>query len=191
MNFAIVSCSLAANSRSRVLARCAANVLAGLGHEHTFIDLRETQLEPFDNEHAFESPAFAMMHRAIDQCDGVIVASPIYNWGLASTAKALIEVTGATGQDGRTAAWFDKVVTFVCSGGLPHSYMAYGPVAVSMMLDFKCIVNPYMVYATDRDFGDGLALGDKLHARLERTLAVKVELASALAGRSYRSTWEV
>jgi NAD(P)H-dependent FMN reductase len=121
----------------------------------------------------------------------VLIASPIYNWSLASTAKTLIEVTGATGEGGRRAAWFDKVITFVCSGGLPHSYMAYGSVAVSMMLDFKCIVNPYMVYATDRDFGPGLSLGDRLHARLERTRAVKVELASALAGRDYRSTWEV
>ena len=174
-----------------MLAQLVADILGRLGHQPTFIDLRATPLDPFDNDRVFESAAFATIHRAIETADGVLIASPIYNWSLASSTKSLIEATGATGEGGRRAAWFDKVVTFLCSGGLPHSYMAYGSAALSMMLDFKCIVNPYMVYATDRDFGPGLSLCDKLVARLERTLEVKVELASALHGRTYCSTWEV
>src|SRR3712207_8670459 len=48
------------------------------------------------------------------------------------------------------APFFDKVVTFVHAAGLPHSYMAFAPLAVSMILDFRCIVNPYPVYVHNR-----------------------------------------
>lgn len=92
---------------------------------------------------------------------------------------------------GQRAAWFDKIVTFLCAGGLPHSYMAYGPMALSLMLDFKCIINPYAVYSTDRDFNVDHAFSDKLTARLEKTMRVKIELADGLSKRQYRSGWEV
>jgi hypothetical protein len=91
----------------------------------------------------------------------------------------MVEVTGATGENGRKAAWFDKFVTFLCAGGLPHSYTAYAGLASSMTLDFKCILNPYMVYATDRDITDGV-VSEALSLRMEKTLDVALELAAAL-----------
>lgn len=191
MKFAIVSCSIDPESRSRMLAREVEGLLADKGHTSTFIDLRTVQLPRFDNSECFEHPEFARVHAAIAESDGVFVATPIYNWGLGSAAKNMIELTGATGEKGMHAAWFDKIVTFLCAGGLPHSYMAYGPMALSMMLDFKCIINPYAVYATNRDFSAEHALGEKIKARIQKTVQVKIELAQGLSGRLYRSGWEV
>ena len=191
MNFTILSCGHDPESRSRILAREAERLLSEQGYRPTFVDLRDLALPTFDNATAFDHPAFEDLHRAIESADGVFLAAPIYNWGLGSGAKNLIELTGATGEGGRTSAWFDKVVTFLCSGGLPHSYMAYGAVAMSLMLDFKCVVNPYVVYATGRDWGPDLALSEQLQDRLEKTVAVKVQLAAALQSRTYRSDWEV
>lgn len=191
MDFTIISCSLDPDSRSRRLADLTGAALSSSGHHFTLIDLRTTEVPSFDNRRAFEHPAYMRLHEAIDRADGVFIAAPVYNWGLGSAAKNLIELTGATGEGGRQSAWFDKVVTFLCSGGLPHSYMAYGSLAMSLMLDFKCVVNPYMVYAAERDWMDDLEPSTTLNARIERTVTVKLELAEALRNRSYRSGWEV
>lgn len=153
MDFTVISCSLDPESRSRVLATSTVAIIEDAGHRASLIDLLALGgLPNFDNANAFDDPRYGSLHAAIADCDGVVITSPVYNWGLSSTTKNLIELTGATGQHGRTSAWFDKLVTFVCVGGLAHSYMAHGPVALAMMLDFKCVVNPHLVYATERDW---------------------------------------
>lgn len=191
MRFTVLSCSLDPRSRSRLLAQKAAQLLTERGHEPIFLDLRDLALPQFDNSSAYEHPDFLKVHREIEQADGIFIASPVYNWGLGSAVKNLIELTGATGENGRKAAWFDKVVTFLCASGLPQSYMAYGPLAFSLMLDFKCVINPYAVYATDRDFEDDGQLASRLTKRVEKTVLVKIEIADALRRRTYRSDWEV
>jgi len=191
MKFVIISCSLDPASRSRLLAREVEAIIANTDHTATFIDLRDADLPQFDNDACFQHPEFVRVHQAIEESDGVFLATPIYNWGLGSAAKNLIELTGATGESGRRAAWFDKIVTFLCAGGLPHSYMAYGPFALSLMLDFKCVINPYAVYATDRDYNVDAGLGSKIRARIEKTVGVQIELSEGLRKRVYRSEWEV
>lgn len=167
-------------------------MIAQAGHIPNLIDLQDLDgLPPFDNDLAFDDPRYALLHDAILSADGVVITSPVYNWGLGSTTKGLIELTGATGTRGQRSAWFDKLVTFVCAGGLPQGYMAFGSVALSMMLDFKCIVNPHMVYATERDWSVKAEPSTELVARLQRALTIKLELADRLHGRSYQSGWEV
>ncbi|UAJ12984.1 NADPH-dependent FMN reductase [Glacieibacterium megasporae] len=192
MKITVISCSLDPNSRSRRLAMASASMINQSGHDASLVDLRDLNgLPPFDNDLAFDDPRYELLHSAIQLADGIVIASPVYNWALSSTAKNLIEMTGATGDRGRRSAWFDKVVTFVCSGGLPHSYMAYGTTALSMMLDFKCIVNPYVVYATERDWSQREEPHEKLVDRLRKTLEVKLVLADRLRNRPYKSDWEV
>ena len=191
MKFAVISGSLDANSRSRRLAELAGGIIAGAGHEVDAIDLRAVQLPPFDNDRAFDHPGSAKLHAAIAGSDGIVLASPIYNWGLSGALKNLIEITGSTSDRGRRGAWFDKIVTFVCAGGLPHSYMAYSSLAMSLMLDFKCVINPYQVYATERDWTNEIDASAALLARLEKAIKVKLELADGLQNRTYRSDWEI
>jgi FMN reductase len=187
----ILSCSLDPESRSRRIAREAESLLQEKRCVVEFIDLREVELPAFDNSTCYAHPAYERLYCAIRDADGVLLAVPIYNWAVASTAKSLIELTGATGAGERKSAWFDQIVTFVCSGGLPHSYMAYGNLAMSLMLDFKCVINPYVVYATDRDWNDNAILSDTLAARLRKTIDVKLELSSKLSSRTYTSDWEI
>ncbi|EIZ77306.1 hypothetical protein WSK_4146 [Novosphingobium sp. Rr 2-17] len=192
MKITVLGCSLDPKSRSQVLAVSSVNIIRNAGHQVTLIDLREIGgIPPFDNDGAFDDPRYKLLHRAVADADGVVLSTPVYNWGLSSVTKALIELTGATGEQNRTSAWFDKVVTFICAGGLPHSYMAYGSIAQSMMLDFKCIINPHVAYATERDWS---AIGEPsadFAARLRRVLMVKLDLAHCLMARSYSSKWEV
>jgi hypothetical protein len=69
--------------------------------------------------------------------------------------------------------------------------MGYTALAGAMMLDFKCIINPYAVYSTDRDWQGMDAPSGQLLDRLEKTLTVNTELAGLLAGRTYSSGWEI
>ena len=70
-------------------------------------------------------------------------------------------------------AFFDKVVTFVNAAGLPHSYMAYTSLANSMMLDFKCIINPYNVYVHNRHWDGNDALINDAQKRIEKSTRTK------------------
>lgn len=187
----VISSSLDIASKSRRLASDSRDELKRLGGAVYLLDLMETPVPAFDNGSAFDTESFERVHSLIDHADSVVVAMPVYNWNAASAAKNLIELTGATGEDGRRAAWFDKVVTFLCAGGLPHSYMAYSSLAASMMLDFKCIVNPYVVYATERDWTREGAPNDAVAARLQKTVAVHAELRDRLRDRGYASDWEI
>ena len=191
LKFTVFSCSLDPESRSRTLAHFSREVWTAAGHQITLSDLRDTPLPHFDNDTVFADPNFQLLHQAITSADGVVLAAPVYNWALGSVLKNLIEATGSTGGQGQRSAWFDQLVTFVCSGGLPHSYMAPASLAASLMLDFKCVINPYQVYASGRDWGEDGTLSTAMQARLEKTLRVKVELAARLKGRSYHSDWEI
>ena len=189
--FTILSCSLDPESRSRRIAREAERLLLERRSNVEFIDLQDLELPTFDNLNCYEHSSYDRLYNAIRHADGVLLAVPIYNWSVGAAAKSLIELTGATGAGGGKSAWFDQIVTFVCSGGLPHSYMAYGSLAMSLMLDFKCVINPYAVYATERDWIDGGTLSDALAARLRKTIEVKLELSSRLSSRTYASDWEI
>jgi len=187
----VFSCSLDPDSRSRLLAGMSAELLNEAGHDTTLVDLSELELPPFDNDSVFNSSVFQDLHEIVRASDGVVLAFPVYNWSPSSTVKSLIEATGATGEKGQVAAWFDKVVTFVCAAGLPHSYMATGALAQSMMYDFKCVLNPYGAYIADRDWETPNELNPDRKSRLEKTMTVHAELAGLLRNRSYRSDWEV
>ena len=116
---------------------------------------------------------------------------PVYNWAVGSAAKNLIEATGATDTSrGLCSPWFDKIVTFLVSGGVSQSYTAHMSLASSLMLDFKCVINPYHSFTTSDDW-EGHQLSERAVKRLEKTLRVKIELAEALRSRVYKSRWGV
>lgn len=187
----VVSSSLDPKSRSAQLARLCLDWLEHQGVAVSSIDLKETPLGSFDNREVYETPAYHALHREVARADGLVLCTPIYNWSVSSELKKLLEVTGSTPPDGSLrGAWFDKVVTLAAAAGLPHSYMAFGVLASSLMLDFKCVVNPYQLYMTGRDW-DGDDLKTAAQARLEKTLAVMLELTTLLQNRAYRSDWEL
>ncbi|MBB5233390.1 NADPH-dependent FMN reductase [Deinococcus budaensis] len=192
MKFAVLSTSLDPVSRSGWMAGLAAGQLRAGGHDVTHLDLRTTPLPPFDNDTCYAHPHAEVYHRAIREADGVVLAVPVYNWGLGSGAKALVELTGSSDPDrGLHGAWFDQPVTFLVSGGLAHGYLSHGAFAFGLMTDFRCVVNPHAVYATGAEWAADGAPGEALAARLARTVERGVDLAERLRGRSYRSVWEV
>ena len=190
-HIAVVSSSLDPNSRSAVIARICLEKLEHQNIATTFIDLRETQLPRFDNDTVYGTPEYADLHAKIATSDGLLLCTPIYNWSVSAELKKLIEATGSTPPDGSLrGAWFDKVVTFAGAAGLPHSTMAFGELAQSLMLDFRCVVNPYQIYLHNRHWTE-TGLSDEAEAHIDKTLSVMLELTLLLTARTYRSSWEV
>lgn len=191
MRISVVSSSLDPDSHSRVLAIVCRTALEDKGISVDFIDLRQLDPPNFDNDEIYSSEAYQSCHRIIAASDAVILASPVYNWACCAELKKFVEYIGSTPPDGSLkGAFYDKIVMFVNAGGLPHSYMAFTSLAASLMLDFKCIISPYNVYAHGDNWVEG-KLDDATTARLNRSLAVLIELAERLKNRSYGSDWEI
>ena len=191
MRISVVSSSLDPDSHSRVLATMCRTALEDKGISVDFIDLRQFDPPNFDNAEIYSSEAYQSCHGIIAASDAVILASPVYNWSCCAELKKFVEYIGSTPPDGsRKGAFYDKIVMFVNAGGLPHSYMAFTSLAASLMLDFKCIISPYNVYAHGDSWVGG-KLDDATTARLNRSLAVLTELAERLKNRSYGSDWEI
>jgi NAD(P)H-dependent FMN reductase len=167
------------------------DLLRERGADADFVSLKGKLSSGFDDSTIYESPGYHDLHKLTAAADGLIFASPVYNWGLCAELKKFIECIGSTSEDGsRKGAFFDKVVTFVVSAGLPHSYMAYTPIANSMMMDFKCVVNPYVAYIHNRHW-NGDALVDEAKSRLEKSMLVMAEMTGLLTKRTYSSKWEI
>lgn len=191
MRYAVFSCSLNPTSRSRRLAEFARMFLAEIGAEVDYFDLREHPLPDFSDDASCQTPVVDEIVRRLAQCQGIILAVPIYNWSPGSMLKKLMECTGNLSTGGKVWAWENKVVTFLCAGGLHHSYMAYGSTAISLMMDFKCIINPHIVYAREVEVSNEGELSPEIQARLEKVLRIGDELTVALSGRKLLTGWSV
>lgn len=186
----VVSSSLDPQSRSEKLARMCEDHLRK-GSEVRFISLKDYPLQGLDLHQPLKSEVYRQLHAFVSEADGLVLASPIYNWSCCAELKRFVEVVGTTPPDGSLkGAFYDKVIAFVNAAGLPHSYMAFEGLAASMMLDFKCVISPYNVYASNHDW-EGETLRDKAVQRLSKSMDVFLELTSLLKPRTYKSTWEI
>lgn len=167
------------------------DVLLERGVDAELVSLKGKLPSGFDDSNIYQTPGYLELHKLTAAADGLIFASPVYNWGLCAELKKFIECIGSTPEDGsRKGAFFDKVLTFVVSAGLPHSYMAYASIANSMMMDFKCVVNPYVAYIHNRHWKEDV-LVDEAKSRLEKSMMVMAEMTDLLAKRTYSSKWEI
>lgn len=83
------------------------------------------------------------------------------------------------------------MVTLLTAGGIAESYMAFTNTAVSLMLDFKCVINPYNVHVPEDAWDATGALNDSSQRRLTKSMQVMMELGERLAERTYTSGWEI
>lgn len=166
--YLVISTSLRKASLSRVLAKRAVEELQQLTDEVVFVDLKETSL-PFCNaEDCYGHEEAVQIRDLIARAKGILIASPIYNYDVNAAAKNLIELTGQ--------AWRDKVVGFLCAAGGHSSFMGVMGLANSLMLDFRCLVIPRFVYATNHafEYGEETILADEKIQERIRELTFKL-----------------
>lgn len=146
----VLSSSLHPTSRSRLLARAGLERLVQRNEAVEWFDLAEHPLPACDGATAYGDANVKRLGELVESADGVLIASPVYNYDVNSVAKNAVELTGR--------AWTGKVVGLMLAAGGQGSYMSGMGLANSLMLDFRCLIVPRFVYATGESFeGDHLA----------------------------------
>jgi len=173
MKVLILSTSLNPRSKSHALAIRASEVAAAAGADTSLVELGTLDLPMCGAADSFDHPeAVALMER-IKEADGVLIATPVYNYDVNAACKNAVELTGK--------GWKDKVVGFMCVAGGQSSYMSIMGLANSLMFDFRCVIVPRFVYATGTAFRDNKLVDDDVEKRVDGLCAELMRLASALA----------
>lgn len=169
----VLSSSLHPDSRSRILARATLDRLNEVGETAELFDLSVTTLPPCDGATAYGDANVQTLAEKIRSADGILIASPVYNYDVNAAIKNAIELTGK--------AWTGKVVGMMLSAGGQGSYMSAMGLANSLMLDFRCVIVPRFIYATGESFeGDSLA-DEAIQTRVNVLVEETVRMSKALA----------
>lgn len=174
MPYLIISSSLNPASRSRILAERAHTLLREEGVQVEYLDLRTLSLPTCDGDGCYSDPGVQDLAKKIARANGILLATPIYNYSVSASAKNLVELTGQ--------AWSRKIVGFLCAAGGVGSYMAAMGLANMLMLDFRSIILPRFVYASDTSFEGDAIVDTAVEDRLRDLTATLVKFSDALRG---------
>jgi NAD(P)H-dependent FMN reductase len=169
--YLIIASSLRSTSRSQILAEAAERSLKSLGREVELIQLRDYPLPFCDGETAYGDPQVGLLAEKIVRAEGILIATPIYNYTVNSALKNLIELTGRN--------WQEKVVGFLCAAGGSSSYMAIMGISNSLMLDFRCLILPKFVYATGAHFDEDRITDEGVEQRITELVRSLVRISAA------------
>src|SRR5205823_7842769 len=125
-----------------------------------------------DADVCYTQPASQGLNKAIEAADGILIATPVYNYDVSAAAKNMVELTGSS--------WEEKVVGFLCAAGGMSSYMSVMAFANSLMLDFRSVIIPRFVYATGHAFEGDTPSDPKIVERIEQVADELVRFTSAL-----------
>ena len=170
--YLVVSTSGNPDSNSRRMGRLAFGHLQKAKVDCVWLDISELGLPLCDADKCYTQPAAQKVSKAVEAADGILIATPVYNYDVSAAAKNLVELTGS--------AWEDKVVGFLCAAGGMNSYMSVMAFANSLMLDFRSVIIPRFVYATGRAFEAEELKDSKVGERIAELAAELVRFTQAL-----------
>jgi FMN reductase len=172
--YLVLSTSGNPDSNSRRMGRIAFAHLQKAKVDCDWIDISELNLPLCDADKCYADPAAQKLNKAVEAADGIIIATPVYNFDVSAAAKNMVELTGKS--------WEDKIVGFVCAAGGTSSYMSVMAYASSLMLDFRCVIIPRFVFATYDAFDGEKLTDEKIDKRIEQVAADLIRFTKALRG---------
>jgi FMN reductase len=174
--YLVVSTSGNPDSNSRRMGRLAFGHLQKAKVECDWLDISELDLPLCDADKCYAQPSAQKVSKAIGAADGILLATPVYNYDVSAAAKNLVELTGS--------AWEEKVVGFLCAAGGMSSYMSVMAFANSLMLDFRSVIIPRFVYATGKAFEEDELKDEKVGERIAELADELIRFTRALRGGS-------
>ncbi|HSH38263.1 MAG TPA: NAD(P)H-dependent oxidoreductase [Chthoniobacterales bacterium] len=173
-NHLVISTSGNPDSNSRRMGREAFKHLQNAGVSCEWLDIAELDLPLCNADTCYTNEGARQLNAKIKWADGILVATPIYNYDVSATAKNMVELSGS--------GWEEKVVGFLCAAGGMSSYMSLMSFANSLMLDFRSVIVPRFVYATGQAFEGEDVKDAKIAARIEQLAGDLVRFTQALRG---------
>jgi FMN reductase len=137
-----------------------------------FFDLQDNPLPMCDGDKCYDLPEVLEFREKVKNADGIIMATPVYNFNVSSGAKNIVELGGRM--------LYDKIFGFMCAAGGKNGYMSVMSLANSLMLDFRCYIIPKFVYATKHDFDDKKISNSDIKERIEELGAELIRVSKAL-----------
>ena len=137
-----------------------------------FFDLQDNPLPMCDGDKCYDLPEVLEFREKVKNADGIIMATPVYNFNVSSGAKNIVELGGRM--------LYDKIFGFMCAAGGRNGYMSVMSFANSLMLDFRCYIIPKFVYATKHDFDDGKISNSDIKERIEELGVELIRVSKAL-----------
>jgi len=154
------------------LATAAAQRLQAADQPFELLDLAVLDpLPPCNGHDCYGHPLVGELAGKIAAANGVLIASPVYNYDVSASCKNLIELTGS--------AWKDKMVGLLCAAGGQGSYMAPMGLFNSLMLDFRCLILPRFVYALEDSFSDNALIDENVSGRVKELVDQMTRLSDA------------
>ena len=170
-DYLVISSSLNPESNSRLMALRSYELFKNQGNAE-FIDLKDYPLPICDGGSAYSDPNVSKLATKIKAAKVVILAVPIYNYSFSAAVKNVIELTGQN--------WNEKIVGFLCAAGGKSSYMSIMSLANSLMLDYRCLINPRFVYADGSSFKNDVIYDAEIDKRIEDLVSSSVVLAGRI-----------
>jgi FMN reductase len=137
-----------------------------------FFDLQDNPLPMCDGDKCYDLPEVLEFREKIKNADGIIMATPVYNFNVNSGAKNVVELGGRM--------LYDKIFGFMCAASGKNGYMSVMSLANSLMLDFRCYIIPKFVYATKHDFDDKKISNSDIKERIEELGTELIRVSEAL-----------
>ena len=172
MNYLIISSSLNKQSRSRVLARYARSIFFESNKKVAFIDLQDYDLPFCDGGPSFDHPQVRELQRQIRNAEAILVAAPVYNYGLNAASKNLLDLT--------FSSWEEKIIGLMLSGGGRNSYMAGMGFLNSLMFNARCLIIPRFVYALEEEIGETEIQSVEIRRRVSELVQTAIRLTERL-----------
>ena len=73
-----------------------------------FFDLQDNPLPMCDGDACYDLPEVLDFREKINNAEGIILATPVYNFNVSSSAKNVVELGGRM--------LYDKIFGFICTG---------------------------------------------------------------------------
>ncbi|HEY2101932.1 MAG TPA: NAD(P)H-dependent oxidoreductase [Chthoniobacterales bacterium] len=172
--YLVISTSGNPDSNSRRMGQMALESLKKTKADCEWLDINELQLPLCDADACYSEPSAQKLSATIERADGIMVATPVYNYDVSAATKNMVELTGS--------AWEEKVVAFLCAAGGMSSYMSVMAFANSLMLDFRSVIVPRFVYATGDAFDGEQLVDGKVGKRIEQVAHELLRFTKALRG---------
>lgn len=137
-----------------------------------FFDLQDNPLPMCDGDECYDLPEVLEFREKVKNADGIIMATPVYNFNVSSGAKNIVELGGSM--------LYDKIFGFMCAAGGRNGYMSVMSLANSLMLDFRCYIIPKFVYATKHDFENGKITNSDIKERIKELGTELIRVSKAL-----------
>ncbi len=174
MHFLVISGSLSPQSRSYQLARAAVGFFEQEKQDVTLIDLRRIDLPLCNGEPSQQKlPEVKKLQGQIQKAAAILIAAPVYNYGMNAAVKNLIDLTGTV--------WNEKLVGMLIAAGGRAGYMAPFGLLNSLMINFRCFVIPRFVYATEEAVTPQKIILPEITRRIRALVLQTIDLAQRLS----------